>query len=337
MTSLIVSLNLAGCLLSFIGAGFVIICYLLLPMKRHFRHVLILNLAVADCLNALDMTISGFYLVPGKIELKAGPACTANGFIAQLTVQATDCSIFTIAVITVYTITRSRNLNPLKSRWTWTTILLVTAGTWILPLVTSFLALGKNWCWLVEDPSWVRYALTHGWRLVFILVEIILYTYLHLYLRNHYQQLSAIIASQGTAHITIDVNVAARFAPIINPVSQTPQPSIGSAEKLKISWKKIFSRHQTDPSNNTGLEKHHPRHKSIQKVLLLNAYPLGYIILWIPGIANRLVEASGHSSKITQTLQASTQFVGLANALTYGWNEGIAQQLKDKYGWKPRK
>jgi len=32
---------------SFLGATFIIVCYLLLPTKRHFRHILILNLALA--------------------------------------------------------------------------------------------------------------------------------------------------------------------------------------------------------------------------------------------------------------------------------------------------
>lgn len=40
-------IEFTGSTLSFIGASFIIICYLLLPMKRHFRHALILNLAVA--------------------------------------------------------------------------------------------------------------------------------------------------------------------------------------------------------------------------------------------------------------------------------------------------
>jgi len=73
------------------------------------------------------------------------------------------------------------------------------------------------------------------------------------------------------------------------------------------------------------------RPAKIRKVLLLNAYPAAYIILWIPGILNRLVEASGGSSPALQVLQASTQFVGLANAITYGWNERIAHQLRKKF------
>ena len=35
----------SGC--SFLGATFIIVCYLLLPTKRDLRHILILNLALA--------------------------------------------------------------------------------------------------------------------------------------------------------------------------------------------------------------------------------------------------------------------------------------------------
>ena len=73
------------------------------------------------------------------------------------------------------------------------------------------------------------------------------------------------------------------------------------------------------------------RYQAIQRVLLLNAYPLAYIILWLPGIANRLIEATGRECTATQFLQATTQLVGLANALTYGWNEKVAKQLRERF------
>lgn len=56
------------------------------------------------------------------------------------------------------------------------------------------------------------------------------------------------------------------------------------------------------------------RETHIQKLLLFNAYPVAYIILWIPGILNRFIELTGHKSRPVAILQASTQFVGLANA-----------------------
>ena len=77
-----------------------------------------------------------------------------------------------------------------------------------------------------------------------------------------------------------------------------------------------------------------PRLTAVEKILLLNSYPLLYIILWIPGLSNRLVEASGHSSTALQVLQSTTQFVGLANAFTFGWNERVAEQLKRQFGKK---
>ena len=79
--------------------------------------------------------------------------------------------------------------------------------------------------------------------------------------------------------------------------------------------------------SNTWTEN--PRYQAIQKMLLLNSYPLFYIILWIPGIANRLVEATGHKSTVMQLMQASTQLVGLANAVTYGWNERVSAQVRE--------
>lgn len=68
--------------------------------------------------------------------------------------------------------------------------------------------------------------------------------------------------------------------------------------------------------------------REIKRMLLLNAYPVLYIILWLPGILNRLVEASGHSSYPLAILQCSTQYIGLANAITYGFNEHLKTTVR---------
>lgn len=74
--------------------------------------------------------------------------------------------------------------------------------------------------------------------------------------------------------------------------------------------------------------------KEIRRMLLLNAYPILYIILWAPGMINRLVEASGHKSRVLTILQCSTQFIGLANAITYGFNEHLRKAVKgDLMNW----
>ena len=82
------------------------------------------------------------------------------------------------------------------------------------------------------------------------------------------------------------------------------------------------------PSNSLA---RNAQYNTIQKMLLLNAYPLAYIILWIPGIVNRLIEATGRENGAAEIIQASWQLVGLANAVTYGWNEGVASQVRRKF------
>ncbi|GKU16357.1 cyclic amp receptor 2 [Fusarium langsethiae] len=57
------------------------------------------------------------------------------------------------------------------------------------------------------------------------------------------------------------------------------------------------------------------------------------IPLWMTGLVNRLMEASGNpnSKTINVALQAPTQFIGLANALTYGFNYHLRDRLNDLY------
>ena len=54
--------------------------------------------------------------------------------------------------------------------------------------------------------------------------------------------------------------------------------------------------------------------RDIWKMLLLNMYPVTYLILWLPGIANRIAEGMGYSVHALVVLQSSTQFIGAANA-----------------------
>jgi len=58
-----------------------------------------------------------------------------------------------------------------------------------------------------------------------------------------------------------------------------------------------------------------------QKIMLLNAYPIIYIILWLPGMANRVAEATGHEIRVLIIMQSSTTYIGLAHAVMFGWNE----------------
>lgn len=74
------------------------------------------------------------------------------------------------------------------------------------------------------------------------------------------------------------------------------------------------------------------RKQAVRKMLLLNGYPILYVILWIPGMATRIWEAFGVAPLWLRGMQASTQLVGLANALTYAYNEQLVQRIRNPKG-----
>lgn len=74
-------------------------------------------------------------------------------------------------------------------------------------------------------------------------------------------------------------------------------------------------RRRTRPENEMKVDR------EIWKMLLLNMYPVTYLILWMPGIANRIAEGMGHDVRWLVIAQSSTQFIGLANAAVYVYKE----------------
>ncbi|KAK0439996.1 G protein-coupled glucose receptor regulating Gpa2-domain-containing protein [Desarmillaria tabescens] len=201
--------NFVGSALSSLGSGFIIICYVFLPLNKHYRHLLILNLAIADFINATTNVISGT-VVLATGPLSRTPACIANGFIEQLSVQATDTSILAFSIVTILitvTVSHESSWTAKSSKGKERFVVMVCCCTWVMPILTSFIALGKghytavsgNWCWLTPEPVYVRYVLTHGWRFLFIFIEIGLYTYLSIYLRRRIKLVS-LVSTQNTPH-----------------------------------------------------------------------------------------------------------------------------------------
>ncbi|KAJ3560740.1 hypothetical protein NPX13_g9200 [Xylaria arbuscula] len=86
----------------------------------------------------------------------------------------------------------------------------------------------------------------------------------------------------------------------------------------------------TSPERENIRKRSRKMEKEVRRMLLLRGYPMLYVILWIPGIVSRLLQAAGNeaaaNSRVLIGLQASTQFVGLANAITYGWNQQWRQK-----------
>jgi hypothetical protein len=106
---------------------------------------------------------------------------------------------------------------------------------------------------------------------------------------------------------------------------------------IKISLGHISTQRQHDSTITTTVSTNDSRIRSnrakeLRRFLLLNGYPILWILLWIPGMANRACELAGRSPTWLQALQATTQLVGLANVLTYAVTEKFVERLRKRFG-----
>ncbi|RDA94912.1 hypothetical protein CP533_0118 [Ophiocordyceps camponoti-saundersi (nom. inval.)] len=364
-----------GSLLSFIATLVALTFHFFSPPRRHFRHSLVINLLVADFINSLNNTISGaIVLSHGErpTDEKASPACIANAWVGQFSVQAVDFNILIISIIVLYTVLNSRIVSEPP---TWATIVICIAA-WIPGLITSLLgiALGvygyvnSNWCWIRSEFLGLRYGLTHGWRIAIFVGTIAIYTVIYIHLKRVFGRFRVSGPSTGNTtsrdHTVIDngleqsesrhILVSSSFAVShelddLSPVSHGNNMNVSSlndeltkdpAAAAKTTVWAVAAGDDTagpsDPSKSAyarpaaaGGGVNRPMSKlpappNLKKMLLMNGYPLAYIVLWLPGMINRLTESVGGSSpRWLRALQSSTQFIGFVNAFTYGFSEHL--------------
>ncbi|KAF6817223.1 hypothetical protein CPLU01_13631 [Colletotrichum plurivorum] len=116
-----------------------------------------------------------------------------------------------------------------------------------------------------------------------------------------------------------------------------PNPSLNNVNsKTKDAKANVL---QTNASDFPIRKQTRKVEREIKRMMLLNAYPVMYVLLWIPGLTNRLMEASGNTSqsRVLAALQSSSQYIGLANAITYGFNQHVRHRIKgDLFSWLRR-
>lgn len=145
-----------------------------------------------EFVNTLNNTISGIIYLRDH-ALYPSTACTINGFIGQMSVQASDFSILVIALVTLLTITRTTYM-PNASRWRKVGI---CVSVWVVPFITATIAtsMGKmgpvsgNWCWIMSSQTGLRYALTHGWRIAIIFFTAGIYIFVWWYMNRHFRSM----------------------------------------------------------------------------------------------------------------------------------------------------
>ncbi|RCI17097.1 hypothetical protein L249_1801 [Ophiocordyceps polyrhachis-furcata BCC 54312] len=116
-----------------------------------------------------------------------------------------------------------------------------------------------------------------------------------------------------------------------DPAAKTTVWAIAAADDVSSAGPSDTSKSSAyaRPAASSGRGVSRPMSKlpappNLKKMLLMNGYPLAYIVLWLPGMINRLAESVGGSSpRWLRALQSSTQFIGFVNAFTYGFSEHL--------------
>ncbi|GAB7345805.1 hypothetical protein MBLNU457_4066t2 [Dothideomycetes sp. NU457] len=180
-----------------------------------------------------------------------------------------------------------------------------------------------NWCWIVASRTDLRYGLAHGIRYAIIIAVVVIYTITFAYLKPLIKSLSA----SGSASRSYCINHGEQSDP-----SPETTPSAPAAVNVEMQEDTIHNEKDTfriisvdieDPPNDyiqrlpPAVNARTIRQTQINRLMILKAYPILYIVLWLPGIANRIAEATGHPTRALQILQASTQFIGFADSVTY--------------------
>ncbi|THV65423.1 hypothetical protein D6D28_09118, partial [Aureobasidium pullulans] len=310
--------------------------------QKSLRHSLVVNLLVAEFINSCNNSVSGIISLTNRGVLQDGPACTANGFLGQFSVQAVDFGVLSIAISTLFVVIVPAH----DSRQSLLSKILACVSVWIIGLVTSkstraitfvltksvtagciasglqvFGPVSGNWCWIKSDELELRYALAHGWRFTIILGIIAIYTYITFRLGQHFGWIkqnaytgSSVSNSNATsipmangATTTCYKSQPTDFAEPISPVTSGCQVDVetcGRHNKPEFGKTYKFWAHNCESAQAS---KPILRNIHARVVLSMTAYPVMYILLWSPGIANRAVEATGHTSLTLNYLQASTQ------------------------------
>ncbi|KAK8434591.1 G protein-coupled glucose receptor regulating Gpa2-domain-containing protein [Phyllosticta citricarpa] len=365
--------TLVGSLLSCAATSAVLVCYVLYrSQQRSFRHALVFNLALAEFINTLNNSISGSLKVATRGGLSPGFLCSLNGFIGQLSIQAADFSILAIALVTLLTVKHFAYMP--RASWGKKLAICLSVYIVPIATGTASVSLGVmapvsgNWCWISEDKTALRYGLGHGWRFAIMFGTMFIYIYLAAYMRKNFFSSYLSDVSSGGSYGASDPSYVAddegddderteiqiELANILkNPaaIERDDSPLRGELPMHQYQHQHHRRRSSNAGSGARGAPRTHhgsrrpsaattittttkglPR--EVKRMMMLNAYPVLYVLLWIPGAVNRFVEASGSKVKWLAIAQSSTQYVGLANALTYGFNEHLWRRIRhDVRGW----
>ncbi|ORY07115.1 family A G protein-coupled receptor-like protein, partial [Basidiobolus meristosporus CBS 931.73] len=304
--------SLVGSSISTVASFLLILCYVLLPACRTYRHRLILSLSIADFLNALSNTTSGLKMTT-QGPLEEGAFCSVNGFVGQLTVQAQDFSTLLIAIVTYTAISRPlqwlHSLNFLQRYEVW--LYVCVWGISFITALVGLLAIGYepvtgNWCWLPAYPVWVRYVLTHGFR--YAIIPIVFFLYIRLFILLKKSKPAEITSDETYVNnlnadgIQENIELASSYHTFKSDPSlhngglesdlndehdNSDDNSAHHSFKLMKLMTKIGLKkrgHATEDMDSPNLRRTPSNERRVHRVMLkMCLYPVIYTLCWLPG------------------------------------------------------
>ncbi|EWG53557.1 hypothetical protein FVEG_17139 [Fusarium verticillioides 7600] len=332
------SVTLAGSVMSFFATTSVLVSFAIYRHHIHtFRHMLILELMLFEFANNLNNSTSGIWHLKNG-ELSIGRLCTVNGFIGQFSAQGVDLSILAVAVVTLFTVTRR---------------IYMPAVSMTKRLRPDTPANRKVACLPVRKPRRNGVQVTDHEEFELDPLELVqpntTATKPAMFpeesqpppspRKNRFKEINLEFGERTQAGPSEAQGASVRHRPTASKSgADLPRPEVTGNLFAEV-YTPRQSQHSQISALQTNASEFHMRPSTdqveleIQRMLLLNAYPFMYVLLWAPGLINRLMEASGNpnSKTINVALQAPTQFIGLANALTYGFNHYLRDRLNDLY------
>lgn len=150
----------------------------------------------------------------------------------------------------------------------------------------------------------------------------------------------AVLSPTYTTKTTISTSP---YEPPPSPTLGLPPPpwveeQTGARRKTFLLSKSTWSestmskngRHR-DRASKDDMSRAAEAESEIRKTLLLNAYPLAYVVLWMPAVVGYFLQARGSAHGDTpamNVLVGLSQYLGLANAITFAVHEVIRRKVR---------
>ncbi|KAJ3100222.1 hypothetical protein HDU97_002405 [Phlyctochytrium planicorne] len=319
-TDLTVKFNFVSSLLSFVSSGIVLGIMIWSPKARSTGNLARVCVG-ADFTNAGLLSASGIMRLQN--QLTPGTFCTAHGFFTQYTVQGTDLATFALAVVTFMVGSASHNIAELSKRLRQveSSVVYFTVAIFLIPLATATAAyfmvgytVTGSWCWINKDPkplaNYARYGLTHGPRIFIIVSIIVMYTTMYYSFRVRIREQEKIMASTFSSGSTASGTEGKKNTSI------NGRKGVWGSDDVELSGSMTQEEERAQQQIRMKADA---QRAAIMKLLV---YPTAFTILWLPGLANRFAEASNQSADVllvTSFLQFTTQLVGFANSVIFGY------------------